>query len=215
MVKPLSIIRLVGAGVLGTGLLAGCTDGNLPTELTDTPEPVFNFSNGPANPGPFVVRSDFNDFLLTTNLDGSLVAVNGLGTLDPNQSVVCGGASNFDLVEFQEIAHSSGALNGLFQSEGTQHIYADAATFFSQASLCDALNLPRLAEGRGQLVATDNDLPVSGTRANAFGFRMQGTLDDLVNGGKTHYNEVQQLLIGKNGNFRVLRAEINLTHAGN
>ena len=202
-------VALLGALTASCGEVA-------PTASDETlPGPSFNFSNGPTNPGPFVVRGNFNAFLLNANSDGSLVSVNGLGTLDPNQSVVCGGATIFDLVEFQDIENPSGALNELDKQEGTKHIYADAATFFSQLSLCDALNLPRLAEGRGQLVATDNDLQVSGTRANAFGFRMQGTLDDLVNGGKAHYNEVLQLLIGKNGSFRVLRSEINLKHVGN
>ncbi len=202
-------VALLGALTASCGEVA-------PTASDETlPGPSFNFSNGPANPGPFVVRGNFNAFLINANSDGSLVSVNGIGTLDPNQSVVCGGTSNFDVVDFQVIAHSSGALNGLFQQEVTQHIYADAATFFSQLSLCDALNLPRLAEGRGQMVVTDNDLKGSGTRGNAFGFRMQGTLDDLVNGGKAHYNEVLQMQISKNGNFRVLRSEINLRHAGN
>ncbi len=58
-------IQLAGTLLLGTMLMVGCTE-TAPTELADTPQPVFNFSNGPANPGPFVVRSDFNNFLLVS-----------------------------------------------------------------------------------------------------------------------------------------------------
>ena len=206
-------VALLGALTASCGEVA-------PTASDETlPGPSFNFSNGPANPGPFVIRGDFNAALLNVNSDGSLLSINGLGTLDPDESFLCGGASVFDVADFQDIAHSSGAVNSLAQQKVvTQHIYADAATWFAtddDEGICAAINLPRLAEGRGQLIATDNDLPVSGTRANTFGFRMQGTLDDLVNGGKAHYNEVLQLLIGKNGSFRVLRSEINLTHVGN
>ena len=67
----------ITVGLLAT-LTASCGE-VAPTASDETlPGPSFNFSNGPPNPGLFVVRFDVNGFNIAVNSDGSLVAVNAL-----------------------------------------------------------------------------------------------------------------------------------------
>lgn len=99
----------------------------------------------------------------------------------------------------------------------TQHVYDldEGGGWFEQASLCDALQLPRLAQGTGSFRYTDNDLPVSGNGADAFGWRAEGTLEDVVNGGRVRYNEEQTALFLPNGDFKGFLVEnIFLTPIG-
>jgi hypothetical protein len=182
----------------------GCTEAPTEPELT----PSFSFTNGPPTAG-VVIRYEAGAILLFANGDGSLVAGLGLGSLDPNQSPICGGGSNFDVLSLQELDNPSDVGIRHLQAKVTVHVWADAATFFSQPTFCDALNLPRLAEGFGTDMEWNNDFDRSRTRTNSFGVRAQGTLDDLVNGGTTQFNLRFQGQIGKRG-FRSIMREITL-----
>ena len=176
---------ILTALVLLTAFAVGCGEQKVPTAATEqVPEVSFNFLNGPANPGNSIVFRDGVPFLfLGVDPARDLVSLNGLGVLDPTQSELCVGGSTFDIIEFQN-AITNGSFRDLGTYENpTQHIYEDAANFFSQATFCDAVSLPRVAEGIGDnFVTTDNCLFGCARGANAFGWRAQGTLDDLVNG---------------------------------
>ncbi len=153
------------------------------------------------------------------------MSVNGLGTLDPSQSVVCSGAEDIDIVEFQlvlsKLASGNESLRTLWVIENpTQHIYAGIDNFFSvlsQLSFCDALSLPRVAEGIGdEFKLNDNCLfGVCDQTAATGGVRAHGTLDDLVNGGKTNYSEVQRFVVNfQKGEVKWLAENIRLTSIG-
>jgi len=204
-------------------LLVACTDVQSP-EIEQQPQ--FNFSNGPADPGNSVVgRNSFPTPFIGTDPVRDLVSVNGLGTLDPSQSWVCGGAEDFDIVEAQLVvskqASDDVSLRTLWVIENpTQHIYAGIDNFFSlllQNGFCDAVSLPRLAEGIGaEFRLTGNCLfNVCDQTAATGGVTAHGTLDDLVNGGKTNYSEEQRFVDNfDTGERRSLVENIRLTHIG-
>jgi hypothetical protein len=204
-------LRCAGLAILAVAVLA-CTEAPTHPESVETEllSVSSDYTNGPPSAG-VVVRTPLNTFGLWVNGDGSLVAVHGMGSLDPNDSPVCGGASNFDVISFQHVVNSKGAIHELARNKGgTWHVWADAGTFFSQPTLCDSFNLPRVAEGYGQVIGFDNDLDVSGTRTNTYGFRGRGTLSDLVNGGTTRFTLLFQELIEKDGTVRTIWQEITL-----
>ena len=98
----------------------------------------------------------------------------------------------------------------------TQHIYAGIENFFSQGSLCDALLLPRVAEGIGDHFRFNSNCVFGqcdkGARTD--GWRAQGTLD-LVNGGQVRYTEEQRIVFNpQTGEFKVLLENIRLTPIG-
>jgi hypothetical protein len=181
-------------------------------------QPQFNFSNGPANPGNSVVfRGAGPAIWISTDPARDLVSVNGLGTLDPSQSFVCGGAEWFDIIEFQNAVTSRGLrLNAVVQNP-TQHIYAGIANFFSQASFCDALSLPRVAEGIGDHLKLNDNCNGGGCDQNAAtgSLRARGTLADLVNGGQMRYTEAQHFVFNfKTGEVKWVAQNIRLTSIG-
>lgn len=86
--------------------------------------------------------------------------------------------------------------------------------FFEQGP-CAALQLPRLAQGTGNFRYTNNDFAGGGKGGNAFGWRAEGTLDDLVNGGRARYTEEQTALFLPDGTFKEFLVEnIFLRHIG-
>ncbi len=204
MPKSFSILRLVGATVLGTALLAGCTDGNVPTELTDIPEPAFNFSNGPSNPGPRVVRFDvLPAAALFVDAERQLVALltTGDGLLG------CRAITSESPLNFQEVTTPGGVVHQLFQiHEGFGAVY-DLPSFSFD---CAVLTAP-LAAGPVHVIGTDNDLNVSGTRTNAFGFKSNGTLDNLVGAGTIAFNQHFQALVKKDGSMETLQSDIRIS----
>jgi hypothetical protein len=75
--------------------------------------------------------------------------------------------------------------------------------------------LPRLAQGTGNFRYTNNDFAGGGKGGNAFGWRAEGTLDDLVNGGRARYTEEQTALFLPDGTFKEFLVEnIFLRHIG-
>lgn len=218
----MSNMRPIGAMLLGlsVGVLVACMQQDTVTTPAEQPRLAPDFAQRPANSGPFIVRYESEGFLgdIFFGVDPvrELVSVNGLGALDPSQSTLCGGSATLDILNFQEISTPSGAVVRAVQGKDvTQHIYDLNEggnwfdVFFGQ-SPCAALSLPRLAQGTGNFRLHDNDVEITGERANAFGWRAQGTLEDLVNGGRVHYTETQTAVQLRNGTFRFLVEKILL-----
>jgi hypothetical protein len=218
----MSRLRHSGILLLGLnfGVLAVCGKQETLTSPAEQPPVALDLSNAPATSGPFIVRFESEGFLgeIFFGVDPvrELVSVNGLGTIDPAESALCGGGAPLDILSFQEIATPSGAVVRAVQGRDiTQHIYdlnegGNWFDVFFQQGPCAALTLPRLAQGRGNFRLHDNDVQVSGERANAFGWRAEGALQDLANGGKVHYTETQTAVQLRNGNFRFLVESILL-----
>lgn len=195
-------------------LLFGCTDLQSPTLEQ---QPQYNFSNGPALPGVSVVSRSGNPAIWIAG-DGArdLVSVNGLGTLDPSNSWPCSGTEPFDIIDVQYAFTSAGnRLNAVVENP-TQHIYAGVANFNSQPTLCDALSLPRVAEGIGNHFRIDGTCSGGCDQHVATGsVRAQGTLTDLVSGGLTRYTEEQRWVYNfSTGELKWVTENIRLTPMG-
>jgi hypothetical protein len=190
------------------------------TELNPS-APAFNFSNGPPHPGKSVVfRGGVPVIWIGTDPARDLLSVNGLGTLDPSQSWPCvfPAGEPPDILEFQNAVTKGGITSHAVMENPTQHIYAGLANFGSQPTFCDALKLPRVAEGIGDHFRFNTncsfDAPCDrGVRTE--GWRARGTLTDLVNGGKVRYTEVQRVHIDpETGDVKVLVENIRLMRIG-
>lgn len=121
-------------------------------------------------------------------------------------------------MDFQEVFSPSGAVKFFADGQNvTEHVHDAGAGggWFNQASLCDALKLPRLAQGTGVLHYTDNNFFVTGKAPDSFGWRAQGTLDDLVNGGQVSYREEARLIFDQtSGSFKLFVDNIRLNSIG-
>jgi len=153
--------------------------------------PAFNFSNGPATPGPIVFRTE-DDFFLLFNSD----PVTGLTSLirlpDPPDDVLpCGGAQPLGPADLQLAFHPNGAINQLLVGHDARAYLYDRQAFRSaqqQGGICGAItSLTPLAHGTVSFVAHDNDTFFSGTRTNAFGWSAKGTVTAASDGAALRY----------------------------
>src|SRR2546422_17631 len=68
----------------------------------------------------------------------------------------------------------------------------------AQLNFMDLCQLSPFAQGTGNLTSTDNDRHVTGSGANAFGFRAEGIVD-LVSGGSARVLAESERLIAPDG----------------
>lgn len=153
----------------------------------------------------------FLNFDETTNLQ----SVIGLPD-DPSTTGVpfCGGSGDFEVLDWHQVLHPDGAANTLIKAGSVNvHVYDGTAfgAVLQTGDLCAAITLPRLAEGRARLQYTDNDFDVVGPRANSFGWRLHGELDDLAAGGSMRYLDRLHGVLRPTGAFDFTVAEVRLT----
>ncbi len=96
------------AALLAAAPILGCAEQPLPTE--DTPLPAFDFTNGPANPGPIVVRFDNEAWGLWTAAPPGLSAFHGFDVTD---FAVCGGSTPYDTIAIQLVFPPHNEFNQL------------------------------------------------------------------------------------------------------
>jgi hypothetical protein len=171
-------------------LLAGAAPtGAAPPE--DPPGPVSRFTE------PFAVA--FFD-----PADG-LVALGG-----PPPELGCFGLGFEDnLAEFQIVELPSGPVKVLIRDDDMP-IFLYAASSIDE--ICEAVFggvIPEpIATGTVRVVLNDNDLDVSLTRTNAFGYTATGTLE-RADGTACAFSATFRALITKQGEFRVLVEDIH------
>lgn len=202
-------IRITCSTLLGAVLLVGCTEQNVPTASTDAlPTPAFNFLNGPAAPGPIIVR--FQDQFVTfySDFDRGLTAIHGVDIV----ALCAGDPFFFELVDIQDVTNptEAAAVNELFQGDDlTTSVWAFTLVGFSCAPFVATIPL---ATGTADLTSTDNDffafLRDEPARANAFGFTAQGRLN-LTSGGTAHFNGEFRAVFKPGESFRAV-SKINL-----
>lgn len=159
-----------------SALVVSCNDQPTSTESPAVDGPLFNFSNGPANPGPIIVRSQTAFAAFYVDTKKGISAIHGADIAGE----FCNGIVNFDLVDLQSISvpEDANRLNELIQG-------ADVTTSVWPFTNFDCglfTTVTPLASGSVDLVSTDNDLLVflnpDNRNANAFGFRAHGRLQD-------------------------------------
>jgi hypothetical protein len=85
------------------------------------------------------------------------------------------------------------------------HVY-DLTTF-------TCVGLP-IAQGTGNLTVNINDAPNAGPGANSFSWRIQGTVNDLVSGGRVRVTAATHYLLLPNDSFSILRNSVDLHPIG-
>lgn len=192
------------SGVLAALVLAiatwACDDTPQPTGPVED-SPSYNFMNGPSDL-PLVFRVQGTSIGAIRDPDSDLVVFAGLPEVATDLAA-CGGDEGFTLHDFQVVSLAHDVFMVLAQADVYLHVYR-LSTF---NGVC---RTTPLASGAGNLVVTDNDATVSGTRANAFGASMSGQVV-LADGSAGTVSAHSRLQIGIDGEFRVLSRSVNLT----
>jgi len=195
---------------LAVVLAVGCTEqATSPTALNDAAvAPTFNFINGPAMPGNSgIVRFELQEVFLGADPKDELFSVIGL-TVPLNESFFCGFGSFPDNVEFLTWQEWFAGDAYHQHIQGTD-LMVEILDFDFECGD------ESIAVGTADINVVDNDLFVSGTRTNSFGYSAHGVLTDVATGSRVNYSETFRAQIKKNGEFRALVENIKLTYPGN
>jgi hypothetical protein len=164
--------------------------------------PEFNFLNGPSEL-PNVFRFEDQFVALIFDPQTGLVALAG-APADPAAAVPCGGSEPFAVVQFQDAGQIRAVIHSLVVGpEVNLHVY-DLATFINPC-----VSTP-IAQGTGRFMYTDNDVFVTGSGADAFGFRMHGEVT-LTSGESAHLEAHNRFIIWPNGEFRRIYRQVRLS----
>ncbi|NIR45726.1 MAG: hypothetical protein GWN99_15100 [Gemmatimonadetes bacterium] len=177
---------------LGLTVVAGCTERPAPTAVPDGIAPSFDFMNGPATPGPYLVRYEgptVFSFLVYVDFQRRLGALHGI-TLAQLVELCSGNPFSVETLHLQEIDSPEDAnrIIQLAQGDDIATIVWNLADFGCGALLGGA---EPVATGTVDLTNTDNDLrsdlnPES-VNFNAWGFSARGELDD-ANGSTVKFH---------------------------
>ncbi len=179
----------------------------------------FNFSNGPESPGPFIVREVETGFFILFNDDRASRLVSLVRAPDPPGDVLpCGGSQGLDAADLQQVFHDRGAINMLLTGDDVSIYVYERAPFLAAlfgGGLCNAmLTVSPLARGSGDFTAHDNDAFFSGTRTNAFGWSIRGTVIAVAGGDEFRYHNEYHGAVNPDGELRHLTSRITLAPAG-
>ncbi|HEU4747633.1 MAG TPA: hypothetical protein VFS56_03965, partial [Gemmatimonadaceae bacterium] len=151
---------------------------------------------------PNVVRFEGQFVFFIFDPETGLVALAGAPD-DPAQAAPCGGDEPFATVDFQEAGVRQGVIHALVKGDEVNlHV-------FQLSTFVNACVSTPIASGKGRLMYTDNDVFLSGTRANSWGFRMGGDVT-LVGGGTAHLMAHNHFQVLPDGTFRRLFRQVRL-----
>lgn len=176
--------------------LAACEAAPTTAPTESSPNPAFNFTNGPANPGPVVVRmEDTQLFAVFNDPDRELLSVHGV---DPDDFFLCGtGASGFGEIDRQIVDTPSEveSLTRLLKAREAQVSVYDTGVFPTNLTeFCTLFAGPlRIAKGTEDFLVTTNDKDGSNFSRT---FRFVGELEGL-DGSTIRYTEVQKFVGGR------------------
>ena len=123
---------------------------------------------------------------------------------NPRESVQCGGAEPFAIADFHDAGVQQGVIHRLVEASSVNlHVYR-RSTF---RGFC--VSTP-IAQGTGRMMVNDNDVFVTGSGANAWGFRMEGRVA-LVSGGDAALMAHNRFLILPDGSFRRIFRMVRLS----
>lgn len=174
-------------------VLAAC--GETPTAAPDA-DVAANFTNGPENPGPVVVRREGTRlFAVFNDPDRELLSVHGV---DPDDFFLCGtGGSGFGEIDRQIVDTRSEveSLTELFRvREANVAVYDTGEIPRTLTGFCTLFAGPlKIAEGPHDFLATTNDRGGSNFSRT---FRFAGELEG-VDGSTIRYTEVQKFVAGR------------------
>ena len=163
---------------------------------SDTPGVEFDFTNGPSDL-PNVFRGDSVLLFVWADVSTDLVIVVNAPPGGVHALRRCGGALTPEPQPVQTVGEMQDVLRQLrLLRDVNIHIYSPVPSPFR--NFMDLCQLSPFARGSGTLTSTDNDRQVTGSGADAFGFRAQGIVD-LVSGGSARVLAESERLIGPDG----------------
>jgi hypothetical protein len=199
--------------IIAVVLVLSCTDQTAPPDAAPPAPPVsFDFLNGPDSPGNSgIFRFQDVVFEVTFDFKAGLISVHALTN---SIADLCNDLGEFDLSDIQLKPHSREEVNSLIvDRESPVQILAFPPGGLGESFCSDFSGAPVLYSGTVAFRETDNNETATGTeggRANSFGWRAQGVLDDLVNGGQVHYNEEVRFIISPRDEFKVAVSKIRV-----
>jgi hypothetical protein len=171
---------------LAAVLAVGCSDRpTSPTALNETvPTPSFNFTNGPTNPGPNIVRSQGIYVIGWADFQEGISAWAGIDIAQ-----WCRDGTGFDVSDIQDINVPEDA-NRISELVHGNDVTTSVWPFTGFD--CDLFTtVTPLATGTSDFRSTDNDLNTflnpDSKNANAFGFNAHGKLTD-ASGSRVNFS---------------------------
>ena len=152
--------------------------------------PAFNFTNGPANPGPYIERGTGGwvtwwDFPPATTPDGEWWTV--LEGIDHTDNMFrCNGNGTSTRISWQDIVKEGSIASLQMRHKSPAHAFHsdDFYDEFGEAIFCGIMPLA-IASGTGSTVWLDNDLTGRITN-NVYGGYLNAWLRDVATGEKYH-----------------------------
>ncbi|HEX6627675.1 MAG TPA: hypothetical protein VF105_06965 [Gemmatimonadaceae bacterium] len=151
---------------------------------------------------PNVVRYQDQLVFSIGDPETDLIAFAGLPD-DPTQNVFCGGDAAFAIVDFQDAGVRQGVIHSLAKGD---EVNLDV---YQRSTFVDPCVSTPIAEGTGRVMYLDNDALVTGDGANAWGFRIEGSVT-LFGGGTAHLLAHNRFQILPDGTFRRVLRQVRL-----
>jgi hypothetical protein len=195
----------VPLAILASVLMLGCGEQPAPSEPVTTPRPSFRTERNPDGPGARIFRFDDLFFFVIVDFQRGLTTV--LGATPEEHLAACQSGIPPEEASFKEVVRPGDVHKFLVKGA------AMGVTIWPAASgdICgELMAVPFLAGGTARVRYTDNDVQVSGTRANSYGVRAHGTVTSLASGEEFKLLAKYQAIIFRNGEFRETISEIRL-----
>src|ERR1041385_7457 len=189
--RPQTLLAVGLSGLLRATVCEG------PTSSADRARTAqFDFMNGPADL-PNVFRGDSVFLFVWADVAPGLVGVVKAPTGGVHALRRCGGTLTPEPQPVQSVGEMQDVVRQVrLLRDVNIHVYSPVPTPFT--NFLDLCQLSPFAHGTGNLTSTDNDRHVTGSGANAFGFRAQGIVD-LASGGSARVIAESERLIAPDG----------------
>ena len=198
--------RRVALTSLATLVLLACSDAGAPEPIS----PSHDFTNGPATPGPLIVRLSEPDWFvfLFPDLGSQLTA--SVGIVERFSAFCDPAPITIPTEDLQFLFSPTGRVALLLQAkELPVIIYAGAISGSIEDYCAQLATAPIVARGTAHIVFNHQDL--SSEASN--GYRAQG-LVQLTSGGQARFSGVVKFVTTPDGNTRLLVSQVNLSPQG-
>jgi hypothetical protein len=190
--------------MLASAFVLSCGEQPVPSEPATAPLTLGTEQNAQGR-GAQVFR--FNDLFFTVIVDFERGLTTVLGATPEEHVAACQSGIPPEEASFKDVLRPGGVLKR--QVKGAEM----GVTIWAATSddICgELMAVPFLAGGTARVRVVDNDVFVSGTRANSFGVRAHGTVTNLATGEEFKLLAKTQAIIFRNGELRERHSEIIL-----
>jgi hypothetical protein len=175
-------------------------------EAPDPVAPAHSFTNGPATPGPLILRLRETDWFIFLFPDFRANLTASVGIVEPFSAICEPGPVTIPAQDLQFLFSPTGRLAVLVQGrEMPVVVYGGATTDFC----ADLSTVPVIATGTAHLVFNHHDL----NSEASFGYRAQGKVE-LTAGGQAHFSGAVKFVTTPRGETRMVVSQVTLSPLG-